>query len=318
MWQAVLSTASRFLKDVNRTWLREQAAVGRPRHERRAGSAAQPVRRVTLTDDVSQNLFAGYAAHRRSARGEEETGWVLLGHRERDEVVVLATLPAGMDCNAGVAHVAFNSDAQAVASRIVRQSDRRLRIVGVVHTHPGSLRHPSDGDYRGDSAWVGQLREGEGVFGIGTSLGERRNGELHALAEKRNVQCQGHLCFSWYALRRGDFDYRPLPYALTLGPDLARPLHPVWATIEKHSEALERLFCQQAGVQIDVVAGRHGPALSMILPLVEPERRICVVMEGNSVRYFLADGDNLSWVKSEEARVDRGIYLLLAELPAKG
>lgn len=319
MWQAVVSTASRFLKDMNRTWLREQAAVGRPRSERRAGVvAAQPLRRVTLSDEVSRTLFEGYATHRRSSRGEEETGWVLLGVRERDEAVVLATLPAGMECSAGVAHVAFNSSAQALASRIVRQEDRRLRILGVVHTHPGSLRHPSDGDYRGDSGWVGQLKGGEGVFGIGTAECDRRNGTVNGHADKPHVQRQGPLCFSWYTLRRGDFDYRPLPYALTLGPDLARPLHAVWPTIEAHAEALERLFCQQAGVHVDVVAGHHGPALSMIVPLVEPQRRICVVMEGNEVRYFLADGNDLSWVNAQDSRVDRGVYLLLAELAATG
>src|SRR5437773_2358076 len=133
MWQAVLSTASRFLKDMNRTWLREQAAVDRPRPERRpVNGVPLPLRRVTLTDEVSRTLFEGYAAHRRSTRGEEETGWVLLGHREGDEAIVQATLPAGMDCSAGASHVLFNSAAQAAASRIVRQSDRRLRMLGVV------------------------------------------------------------------------------------------------------------------------------------------------------------------------------------------
>jgi hypothetical protein len=222
-----------------------------------------------------------------------------------------------MECNAGVAHVYFNSTAQALASRIVRQADRRLRILGVVHTHPGSLRHPSDGDYRGDSVWVGQLRGGEGVFGIGTADGrESRNGTYHAA--KPHMQCVGDLRISWYSLCKGDADYRPLPYALTLGPDLARPLHPVWTTIERFGDQLERLFCQQAGATCNVVAGHHGPALSMTLPLSEPEQRVCVVMEANEVRYFLASGEDLSWIPMQEARVDRGVYLLLAELAAKG
>ena len=74
-----------------------------------------PLRRVLLTDGVAHTLFEEYAAHRGEARGEEETGWVLLGLREADEAVVLATLPAGAEADAGVAHVRFNSDAQALA-----------------------------------------------------------------------------------------------------------------------------------------------------------------------------------------------------------
>src|SRR5262249_58506485 len=137
--------------------------------------------------------------------GDEETGWVLMGLRERDEAIALATLPAGTQRDAGVAHVRFNSSGQALASRIVRQTDRRLVILGVVHTHPGSLRHPSDGDFQGDSHWVKQLRGGEGVFGIGTadaprfaSLGSRA--AVFASRPRPNVQCVRELCFCWDAL----------------------------------------------------------------------------------------------------------------------
>ena len=130
-----------------------------------------PLERVLLTDGVGRTLFEEFAGHRSEARGEEETGWVLLGLREAREAVVLATLPAGALRDASVAHVRFNSNAQALASRIVRQTDRRLTTLGVVHTHPGSLRHPSDGDFRGDGQWVANLRGKEGVFGIGTADG---------------------------------------------------------------------------------------------------------------------------------------------------
>src|SRR5262245_32627439 len=125
-----------------------------------AAGPYDPLRRVLLTDGVGRTLFEEFAAHRAETRGDEETGWLLLGLREADQALVLATLPAGTQRDAGVAHVRFNSVAQAVGSRIVRQTDRRLSILGVVHTHPGSLRHPSDGDYEGDRVWVGQLRGG--------------------------------------------------------------------------------------------------------------------------------------------------------------
>jgi proteasome lid subunit RPN8/RPN11 len=131
-----------------------------------------------LTDGVGHTLFEEFAGHRAEARGEEETGWVLLGLREAREAVVLATLPAGALRDASVAHVRFNSNAQALASRIVRQTNRRLTMLGVVHTHPGSLRHPSDGDLRGDGQWVANLRGHEGVFGIGTADGPEAAGEF--------------------------------------------------------------------------------------------------------------------------------------------
>ncbi len=148
-----------------------------------------PLERVLLTDGVGRTLFEEFAAHRAEARGDEETGWVLLGLREAREAVVLATLPAGALRDASVAHVRFNSNAQALASRIVRQTDRRLTILGVVHTHPGSLRHPSDGDLRGDGQWVANLRGREGVFGIGTADGPETAGDLFAHQPRPHVQC---------------------------------------------------------------------------------------------------------------------------------
>ncbi len=156
--------------------------------------------RVVLAADVARTLLDDFAEHRAGPRGDEEVGWVLLGVREENEVLVLATLPAGADREAGVAHVHFNSTAQAVACRIVRQGNRRLGIVGVVHTHPGTLRHPSDGDFQGDSLWVGRLRGSEGVFGIGTADGKPANGKPVSYPE--HMQGEGELCFSWYCAGR--------------------------------------------------------------------------------------------------------------------
>ena len=130
---------------------------------------------------------------------------MLLGVRDVREATVLATLPAGAGRDAGGAHVRFNSSGQALASRIVRQWDKRLTILGVVHTHPGRMRHPSDGDYRGDVQWVGRLRGREGIFGIGTAdvfHSTNGNGTLTAHQPQRHIQEMGELCLSWYALRR--------------------------------------------------------------------------------------------------------------------
>jgi len=278
----------------------------------------QPLRHVLLTDGVNRTLFEEYASHRASPRGEEETGWILLGLREAEEAIALATLPAGTAREAGVAHVRFNSLAQAVGSRIVRQFDRRLTILGVVHTHPGSLRHPSDADYRGDSQWVGQLRGKEGVFGIGTADAQPGMTPLIARQPRPNVQCLGPLSLSWYALAAGDGNYRPLPVELTLGPDLARPLHTVWSTIETHADRLDRLARQQAGVSFEVATVPDGTtALAVTIPLAEPGDAIRVLLAENEVCYLLERGGEVLTADPKETRVDQGVYLLLAELASQ-
>lgn len=279
-----------------------------PRYERLA--------RVVLTDDVARTLFEEYAAHRASDRGAEETGWVLLGTRDEAGAVVLATLPAGAERDAGREHVQFNSTAQALASRIVRQADRRLALLGVVHTHPGSLRHPSRGDLDGDREWVPQLRGGEGVFGIGTA-DAASDGELVAVQPKPNMQCLGPLRFSWYTLAAGEKKYRPVPVELTIGPDLARPLRPVWGEVEQHADRLDRLARQQSAVRFDVIAGRNkDAALAVTVGLIDGAS-IRVVLEGKEVRYFLETDGGVSQADLPDTPPDQGVYLLLAELAGK-
>jgi hypothetical protein len=318
MLQGLVTNAGRFLSDLGRAWLRERNPVFSTRSRRTAAKRKyQPLRRMTLTDEVSRTLFEEYAGHRGGHRGDEETGWILLGLREADEAVVLATLPAGTRCSSGVAHVQFNSSAQALGSRIVRQIDRRLAMLGVVHTHPGSLRHPSDGDFRGDSQWVGQLRGGEGVFGIGTVDGRGAGNGFFARQPRPHVQSLGELTFCWYALAQGDPDYRPLSFRMTLGPDLARPLHPVWQLIEAYAEQLDRLYCQQAGVTFEVVREKNGSNLAVTIPLAEPYQSVRVIIDGKEVRYYLIREGDVVAVDPHEERIDRSIYLLLAELAAQ-
>jgi proteasome lid subunit RPN8/RPN11 len=274
--------------------------------------------RVRVTDQVCRTMFEEFAEHRRSQRGDEEIGWVLLGVREETDALVLATLPAGAQRSAGVAHVRFNSDCQALASRIVRQWDRRLVMLGVVHTHPGSLRHPSEGDYQGDSQWVGQLRGGDGIFGIGTADAKRINGAAVAHHPEEHRQVLGELCFSWYALGQGDKRYRRLPLQVTLGPDLAKPLHPVWDVIETQAEALDRLCRQQAGAAFEMAGSPAEPALAVQFPLVEKGSFLRVVLERDETRYFVQHEGLLSAVDPEADRVDRAVYLILAELAGAG
>ncbi len=317
MFQALVSYASQFARDLQRS-LSGRQAVGREatEHGYSAKPDYMPLERVLLTDGVGRTLFEEYAEHQVGSRGEEETGWVLLGVREEREAIVLGTLPAGTERDAGVGHVQFNSAGQIVGSRIIRQFDRRLTILGIVHTHPGSLRHPSDGDLRGDSGWVGQLRGREGIFGIGTADVKPSPGVAVAYQPKPNMQCLDKLRLSWYALREGDKNYRPLPVVLTLGPDLARPLHSVWSVIEMHADRLDRLCRQQSGITFEVVTGKQEPALAVTVPLAQAGHTLRVMLEGKEGRYYwLRDGE-LLLVDPKESRVDRAVYLLLAELAA--
>jgi proteasome lid subunit RPN8/RPN11 len=316
MLQTWIEAAGRLLNGLQRALTRESRLPEAPPPVPTTTSY-RPLQRILITDGVGRTLFEEYAAHQNGERGDEETGWILLGLRGEDEATVLATLPAGTARNAGVSHVQFDSEAQALGSRIVRQVDKRLTILGVVHTHPGSLRHPSDGDFRGDQRWVEHLRGREGIFAIGTADCESRNGSAVAHQPKPHVQCWGKWRFSWYGLHDGDSNYRPLPTAYTLGPDLARPLHSIWSIVEAHASRLDRLCRQQVGARLEVADGPHGAALGISIPLAERGSAIRILLQEKDVRYYVVrDGEPMA-VELHEDRVDLAVYLLLAELAAR-
>jgi hypothetical protein len=278
-------------------------------------SSASPRRvrleRIVLTDGVARTLFNDYTEHRRSHRGDEEIGWILLGLRHEGEAIALAALPAGAQRDAGRAHIRFDSAAQELASRILRQKDKRLQMVGVVHTHPGSLRRPSDGDLQGDSLWVGQLRGGEGIFGIGTA--DVRSDEQQGAAGD-HVQIRAEMCFSWYALGIGERHYRMIPVHVTSGPDLASPLRPVWNVIEANAEPLNKLCRQFAKVQLEVIDEELARILSMKIMLAEPKQKLHLLLNEHEVRYYWDKEGEFIAIDSDEARLDRAVYLILAEL----
>jgi len=316
MLRAVVSTATRWLHELERVWLRPRgSATPLPLPYRPLPLG--PLECVRLTDGVGRTLFEEYAAHRAEARGDEEIGWILLGLRQTTEAVVLATLPAGAQRDASVSHVRFNSNAQAVGSLIVRQADRKIKMLGVVHTHPGSLRHPSDGDYAGDTQWVNVIRAREGIFGIGTADARQSSAVMFGEQPKPHVQTLGELRLSWYSLPAGAPAYRPLPVSLTIGPDLARPLHTVWSVIEAHAERLERLARQQSGVTFAVADDDRGRALEVQVSLAEPGAAVRARVTEKEVRYYLVRDGRLHETDCRDDRVDRGIYLLLAELAAQ-
>lgn len=285
-------------------------------------TSVENIRRVILTDEVLRTLFAEFAEHKASERGEEEIGWVLLGRREADQAIVLATLPAEANRDAGEAHIWIAGHAHVVGSWIVRQLDRRLTVLGVVHTHPGRLRHPSAGDFDSDRVWVGNLRgKNRGaVFGIGTA--EESHGrapEAIGGHPKPHVQSFGGMRFDWYTLTDGDANYHAVPVELAIGSDVALPLRGVWAEVEEYAERLDRITRQFARVRIEVVSGRVRSALSVEVDLTEPGHRVRVVLEGKSVRFFYeADGQVFQPDLPADIFPDQGIFLLLAELAARG
>jgi hypothetical protein len=81
---------------------------------------------------------------------------------------------------------------------------------------------------------------------------------------------------------------------------------------------LDRLCRQQARVTFEVVDGKLGPALAVRIPLAEPGYAIRVMVEEKEVRYFLIrnNGEPVQ-ADPHDPRIDRAVYLLLAELAAQ-
>jgi len=313
MWRTLVDTTRQLYQRTRRVFVADRPTPIKPQTPTAPApdNGDLPLSRVVLTEGVSKTLLDDFAAHRATARGQEETGWVLLGRREGDAVLVLATLPAGADRDAGVAHVRFNPMAQAVGSRIVRQKDKRLDVVGIVHTHPGNMRQPSAGDWHGDSEWVKQLRGHEGVFAIGTAEGQSSNGTSNGAVHEDDAS---GLYFTWYALKHGDAEYRPLDLDVSAGLDLARPLHPVWDAVETHAEQIDRLYRQQKDLHCEAVPTAQGPTLLIQVRLAESNAGLKVLIRGRQVRYFLVRGSDVLASDLDEPRVDVGVYQMLVEL----
>src|SRR4051812_1112626 len=100
MLSGLLGSLLDFLRGLRGSW------VSRRRPPRSVLAAPTPLlarlERVRLSDGVGRTLFEQYRSHRSTARGDHETGWLLLGLRQPREAVALATLPAGSLCDAGV------------------------------------------------------------------------------------------------------------------------------------------------------------------------------------------------------------------------
>lgn len=279
--------------------------------------AYRKLERVVVADGVLRTLFDDFERHRATARGEEEIGWALLGIREETEAIALAALPAGAQRHASLTHVQFHSNAQAVATRLLRQRDKRLSLLGVVHTHPGSLRHPSSGDYRGDIQFVARLRGKEGVFAIGTADADSRGTTIDQPHPHQHVR--GPLCFNWYALGEHNDFYRKVDVVVKPGDDLAASLAASWPTLETHADAVERVCQQLNGVRLEIVdehrtEERGDETLALTIPLADENRQLRVLLRPTETRYYVQADGKLLAVDPEATAVDHGIYSILAEL----
>ena len=133
-----------------------------------------------------------------------------------------------------------------------------------------------------------------------------------------SVQTFGDEVLSWYSLVAGQPRYRPLEVRLTLGPDLALPLHGLWTTLEWFADPLERLYRQQAGLTFHVVEGQYGSALAVRIKLAESEQALRIVLEGKEAAFYLQREDKIFAVDTPASALDRAVYLVLAELAGQG
>ena len=232
--------------------------------------------------------------------------------------MVLATLPAGANRERGRRSRAVQqqmlrpwpaaSCGKGTSGSRCSAWSTRIRAV---------LRHPSDGDFQGDSAWVGPSRGGEGIFGIGTAEGLQANSVAGWPAAAAACAKSGRVADSWYALDEGDRQYRPAAVQLTLGPDLALPLHEYLDDDRGFAEPLERLVPPAS--RHDVFRGGCRPAADRLWrSTIETGRTgtaLRIVLEGKKAAYYWQRGHELLAVDPPaEPTGPRSVYLVLAEL----
>jgi hypothetical protein len=93
-------------------------------------------------------------------------------------------------------------------------------------------------------------------------------------------------------------------------------LHTVWPTLERHADRLERLYKQQSNLRFEVLAD-DDPGLLLTLPLAANGDAVRVILRHKSVHYYLQKEGQVLEVDLTDDYVDRGVYLLLAELAGR-
>ena len=161
---------------------------------------------------------------------------------------------------------------------------------------------------------MGQLRGGEGIFGIGTADGKFAGHADEIWSPRDNIQALGDLCLTWYSLRTEGRNYRSIPVQLVAGPDLAAPLRSVWSILEENGERLERLAQQVAKVSFEVIPDEQHSALAVNVALPGIERKLRAVLGKKEIHYFLVREGAVLAADLRDSYIDRGIYRLLADV----
>lgn len=284
---------------------------------------------VRIHSGVLRTMFDDFHEHKATDRGQEETGWLLLGRRSgTDGVIVEAVLPPGEYRDAGTAHVNMNSTAQAVAMRILKKSHPELDVLGVAHTHPGRLNRPSHGDFQGDSLWVSKLRKREGLFAIGVwdfhelmnSPREPANAGGGATADIRGgcstSQTRGRASFYWFALAEGEGWYRHLPVEETPGDDFGREVRAHWEVIEHFAGSIDRLIRMQPALQPGLIPVEvmETPTMVLCQPLAREGEELQVVLQGREVGFFRMSAGITEEIVGPSERLDAAFFEVMARL----
>jgi len=94
-------------------------------------------------------------------------------------------------------------------------------------------------------------------------------------------------------------------------------LHAIWPVLEAHAERVDRLYRQQTGMRFEVTSDERGPGLLLTLPLAGSDDAVRVLVRRKEVCYYVMHDGELLEVDLRDDYVDRGVYLLLAELAAR-
>lgn len=286
---------------------------------------------MAIRAGVLATMFRDFHNHRATERGNEETGWLLLGRRDgQGGATIEATLPPGEFRDAGMAHVNMNSTAQSVAMRLLKRAHPHLDVLGVAHTHPGRMCRPSQGDYQGDSQWVPNLVQKEGLFAIGvwgmeknhlnddlfaTNNVKEDDAEVRGDANRANTTHEeGAARFYWYALAAGDQWYRHLALKTVDGDDLAAKMLGHWPVIEQYAGSIDRLIRMQGHLEMSLLPLGDGdePALLLRQPLSRPGEELQVVLQGREVVFFRMFRGEPEEIEAPAERLDSAFYEVLS------
>jgi proteasome lid subunit RPN8/RPN11 len=185
--------------------------------------------KVILMKPIADLLFGEYGKHLQGPHAEKEMGWVLLGHTSIAQYSnpdksttqswaamvtdIISSSTTGHD--SGVGHFVFDSD------EVLRQYSKLtlrklgLEVLGMVHTHPGGNRYPSDADLLQDLQWVPTLKAKKGIFGIGT---EMKTWVPAGDYQTRPYLAKSGMVFTFFLLRMDSDRYEPIEVSVQEAP----------------------------------------------------------------------------------------------------